>query len=169
MGQGSLKRRQKKLDGYALKKEKLERDKKIKRAEKLAKKGVVITRPKNSEERTQKYKQVSTAHKATKRGSAPAKREKAHMFTAAQRAQYAKLLGVHDRRAVQRVRAQLIAEQGMRCAICGLPITREEDCTVDHIVPRSKGGKTTMSNCQLAHKLCNLLKDNQVSEKKLDN
>lgn len=51
------------------------------------------------------------------------------------------------------------------CRICGLPVHSEKgvddywDGTIDHIVPLSKGGEHSMSNCQLAHRVCNSLKN----------
>lgn len=50
------------------------------------------------------------------------------------------------------------------CQICGLPVpdtnepTDQWAATVDHIIPLSKGGLHTGTNCQLAHRLCNSLK-----------
>lgn len=41
------------------------------------------------------------------------------------------------------------------CRICHKPIEAFSDCSADHIVPYSKGGKATLSNMQLAHKSCN--------------
>lgn len=40
------------------------------------------------------------------------------------------------------------------CRICNKPIETFSDCSADHIVPYSKGGKATLSNMQLAHKSC---------------
>ena len=56
-------------------------------------------------------------------------------------------------------RAQLIWENGKRCAICGKKITSLDDLTVDHIVPLARGGKNVIENCQLAHKKCNEAKN----------
>lgn len=53
------------------------------------------------------------------------------------------------------IRNQLINCKGAICGICGLPIEDMKDCTVDHIVPLAKGGRTTIENCQLAHFDCN--------------
>lgn len=58
----------------------------------------------------------------------------------------------------QFIRKQLINKNGAICGICGKPITNMKECTIDHIVPISKGGMTTMNNCQLAHFKCNQLK-----------
>lgn len=41
------------------------------------------------------------------------------------------------------------------------PIETMKDCTIDHIVPISKGGLTAIENCQLAHRNCNLSKGNK--------
>lgn len=49
-------------------------------------------------------------------------------------------------------------QQG-RCAICGKPFKLEE-MEGDHIVPWSKGGKTTLENLQMLCKTCNLKKSN---------
>lgn len=50
------------------------------------------------------------------------------------------------------------------CQVCGLPvhplkgIDNNWDGTIDHIIPLSLGGKHSMANCQLAHRICNSLK-----------
>lgn len=48
------------------------------------------------------------------------------------------------------------------CRICNKPIESFSDCSADHIVPYSKGGKTTLSNMQLAHKSCNSKKRDKI-------
>lgn len=45
--------------------------------------------------------------------------------------------------------------QSNTCAICGNLIENIEDANVDHIIPWSKGGKTTLDNAQLTHEFCN--------------
>ena len=57
---------------------------------------------------------------------------------------------------------RLFARDGLNCQICKKPLDRRvkdevhpEYVTFDHIVPLSKGGKTELSNLQLAHKSCN--------------
>lgn len=62
------------------------------------------------------------------------------------------------------IKKQLIAKNGAICAICGQPITNMKDCTIDHIVPISRGGMTTLENCQLAHFRCNVSKGNSLPE-----
>lgn len=44
------------------------------------------------------------------------------------------------------------------CAICGLVIKTMKEATVDHIVPKSKGGPNTPQNLQLTHEKCNQMK-----------
>ena len=51
------------------------------------------------------------------------------------------------------------------CAICGLPVPPTSEpsntwaATVDHIQPLSKGGLHHRDNCQLAHRMCNSVKN----------
>lgn len=44
------------------------------------------------------------------------------------------------------------------CALCHNEIHSFEDCTVDHIHPYARGGKTEPGNAQLAHRSCNASK-----------
>lgn len=48
------------------------------------------------------------------------------------------------------------------CKICTNAIHGFDDCTVDHKVPWSKGGKTVAENGQLSHRLCNAHKNATV-------
>jgi 5-methylcytosine-specific restriction endonuclease McrA len=45
------------------------------------------------------------------------------------------------------------------CQLCRNEIHSLEDSTVDHIIPYSRGGKTTAENGQLAHRGCNASKN----------
>ena len=47
------------------------------------------------------------------------------------------------------------------CHLCRLPV-RREDASVDHVIPLSKGGPSTMANLKLAHRRCNSAKGNRV-------
>jgi 5-methylcytosine-specific restriction endonuclease McrA len=73
-----------------------------------------------------------------------------------------KVYKLKERRAKQFIRKQLINKNGAVCAICGNPIETMKDCTIDHIIPISKGGLTTIENCQLAHKNCNVKKGDKI-------
>lgn len=60
-------------------------------------------------------------------------------------------------------RLRLRRRDGDRCTICGLRMDFEPDdrleapnrATIDHIIPRSKGGTNDWSNLRLAHARCN--------------
>lgn len=52
--------------------------------------------------------------------------------------------GAKETRSRQFIRRQLINKNGATCALCGKPIETMKDCTIDHIVPISKGGLTTI-------------------------
>ena len=65
------------------------------------------------------------------------------------------------------VRKQLYDASPM-CAICQNQIHSFDDCTVDHIHPYSKGGKTVLTNAQLAHRSCNARKNNSLQIEKVE-
>ena len=48
-----------------------------------------------------------------------------------------------------------------RCSYCGVPLTRKK-ATIDHIVPKSKGGSSSEFNLALACKPCNERKADAV-------
>lgn len=48
------------------------------------------------------------------------------------------------------------------CAICNNQILDIDDAHVDHILPFSRGGKTTLDNAQLTHRYCNLVKNDSL-------
>jgi len=50
-------------------------------------------------------------------------------------------------------RARLIARDGDGCWFCGLELG--DDATIEHLVPRSKGGVNHLDNFVLAHRKCN--------------
>lgn len=68
----------------------------------------------------------------------------------------------------------LWAAQSGLCALCGDPMLRnrfeaphatiwaKRRATVDHIIPRSKGGSDAVENLQLAHARCNKIKGNRL-------
>jgi ATP adenylyltransferase len=55
---------------------------------------------------------------------------------------------------------QVLAESGGRCALCGAT-KKERRLEVDHIKPRSKGGKTEYSNLQALCYICNRAKSDK--------
>lgn len=60
-------------------------------------------------------------------------------------------------------RRNLWKRDRFRCQYCGVR-PRQDDVTIDHVVPRSQGGKTTFTNCVLACIKCNKRKDNRTPE-----
>ncbi len=59
----------------------------------------------------------------------------------------------------------IFARDGFKCAYCG---RETEQLTVDHIIPKSKGGKSTFDNCVAACRPCNNRKgDKTCSEARM--
>lgn len=50
---------------------------------------------------------------------------------------------------------------GWLCCICGLPIRRGDE-SLQHVIPRSKGGVTELATNKPAHKKCNYGLGNRV-------
>lgn len=65
----------------------------------------------------------------------------------------------------QDVCAMLYLRQGGVCALCARPLGWPvlKSVHVDHIVPVSKGGRHEISNLQVTHARCNLIKGNRYS------
>lgn len=60
------------------------------------------------------------------------------------------------------IKAQLFYS-GCKCAQCNNVILSIEDCEVDHIIPYSQGGITSIENAQLLHRHCNRSKKDKIS------
>ena len=54
--------------------------------------------------------------------------------------------------------AKLLKSQKNKCTSCGLNFRPTDIIEVDHIVPRSVGGKDTYENIQLLHRHCHDVK-----------
>ncbi len=61
-------------------------------------------------------------------------------------------------------RRNLCRRDGNRCQYCGAQVN-SKTMTVDHVVPRSRGGGNTWENCVLACRRCNTRKGNQPLDK----
>jgi len=55
-----------------------------------------------------------------------------------------------------------LLRQSNTCALCMKPITNMKDATIDHIIPKSRGGDDGLRNLQLAHAKCNEQKGNRL-------
>jgi 5-methylcytosine-specific restriction endonuclease McrA len=67
------------------------------------------------------------------------------------------------RRTVPFSRRNLYRRDGSRCQYCGSKLPTSE-LSIDHVVPKSRGGKTTWENCVLACIPCNVRKGNRSLE-----
>lgn len=66
-------------------------------------------------------------------------------------------------RQVKLTRRNIYLRDDMRCQYCGKRPPMQE-LTIDHIVPRSRGGTTTWTNVTLACARCNRLKANKLPD-----
>lgn len=76
---------------------------------------------------------------------------------------------MNDKR--MRKRRRLMAEHGGRCVYCGLKLTadqrhclRHDYATLDHVVPRSRGGLGAPFNRTIACRACNQAKGDMLPE-----
>ncbi|MDJ0746681.1 MAG: HNH endonuclease signature motif containing protein [Xenococcaceae cyanobacterium MO_167.B27] len=51
-------------------------------------------------------------------------------------------------------KAKLLKSQRGKCNLCGLTFKHDDVLEVDHIIPKSRGGKDTYLNLQLLHRHC---------------
>ena len=63
-------------------------------------------------------------------------------------------------RKVPRLRQQVVDYYGVVCWLCGGTIT--DTVSVDHVIPRSKGGSDDIDNLRPAHKTCNIRRGNRM-------
>ncbi|AEH44227.1 HNH endonuclease [Thermodesulfatator indicus DSM 15286] len=61
-------------------------------------------------------------------------------------------------------RANLMMRDRYTCQYCGKSVKNPKDRTIDHIIPRSRGGKTTWENVVLCCRKCNIKKGNRTPE-----
>lgn len=66
---------------------------------------------------------------------------------------------VNARRA--RSRRAVIARDGLVCGICG-GVVAIEDVELDHVLPFSMGGPTTVENLRVTHSRCNRIRGNRI-------
>ncbi len=61
-------------------------------------------------------------------------------------------------------RANLLIRDRYTCQYCGKSVKNPKDRTIDHVLPRSRGGKTTWDNVVLCCRKCNLKKGDRTPE-----
>jgi len=59
-----------------------------------------------------------------------------------------------------RLRAIVLMRDGARCQMCGAEARNGAQLQVDHILPWSKGGTTTLENLRILCNVCNIGKNN---------
>lgn len=59
------------------------------------------------------------------------------------------------------IRRYLLKLQRRICGICGAPIALTRDANVDHIRPKSRGGKNNIENLRATHIHCNHKRGNK--------
>ena len=69
---------------------------------------------------------------------------------------------VSPQKAIPFTRFNLFLRDSFTCQYCG---KRDHELTFDHVVPRSKGGKTRWDNVVAACTTCNIKKSNKVASK----
>ncbi len=61
-------------------------------------------------------------------------------------------------------RANLLVRDNYTCQYCGKSVRNPKDRTIDHVLPRSRGGKTVWDNVVLCCRKCNLRKGDRTPE-----
>jgi len=61
------------------------------------------------------------------------------------------------------IKNEVYERSGGKCGICGKDVLYD-DCTIDHIIPLSRGGTNDISNLRCACSSCNKLKDNLMDQ-----
>jgi len=69
----------------------------------------------------------------------------------------------HSRSVPRDVMLKVVRRDGQICQKCNKPVS-DSDVEFDHIIPFSKGGKSTIENLRLIHKDCNRRKSNSLNE-----
>ena len=71
----------------------------------------------------------------------------------------------------QRTKIALCQKQHGLCALCGknvhlhMPENHEWAASIDHIIPKSRGGGNKINNLQLTHRKCNHKRGNELINK----
>lgn len=69
----------------------------------------------------------------------------------------------HSRLIPRDVMLKVVRRDGQICQKCNKPVS-DDEVEFDHLIPFSKGGKSTAENLRLTHKNCNRRKSNSLEE-----
>lgn len=134
----------------------------------------------SSEEQRRRWREANARYRATEKGRAANRRASAKTGRARQKRWYYGHLDevrfrarheMSEARAVKRgarivefVDARKVWERDNGvCYLCRLPVELLK-MSIDHVVPLSKGGEHSYSNCRLSHATCNRKKYNKILE-----
>lgn len=70
----------------------------------------------------------------------------------------------YDKRAISFQRKTVYLRDNYTCQYCGKKL-KKQDCTLDHVLPKVKGGKSSYTNCVTACVSCNLKKGSKTTMK----
>lgn len=84
-------------------------------------------------------------------------------FTVAEPFTETKELRSHSRLIPRDVMLKVVRRDGQICQKCNKPVS-DNEVEFDHIIPFSKGGKSTTENLRLIHKNCNRKKSNLLKD-----
>lgn len=85
------------------------------------------------------------------------------VFIAAEPLTETKERRTHSRLIPRDVMLKVVRRDGQICQKCNKPVS-DNEVEFDHIIPFSRGGKSTMENLRLIHKNCNRKKSNSLEE-----
>jgi len=63
----------------------------------------------------------------------------------------------------KQTRQMVMSKYNCTCPICGKTI-RDDELSIDHIVPLSRGGSNDLTNLRPTHQICNRMKNNNTDE-----
>ena len=132
------------------------------------------------EEQRRRWREANVRYRATEKGKTANRRAAAKSGSVRQRRWYYSHLdevrfrarhGMSEARArkkgahiVEFVDARKVWERDNGvCYLCGLPVELLK-MSIDHVVPLSRGGEHSYSNCRLSHATCNRKKYNKMLE-----
>lgn len=84
--------------------------------------------------------------------------------------EFGKLYGIKNKKNIRFVHVRIVYHIAIRhgmypvCPYCKTQITSLEDFTIDHIIPKSKGGNGALENLQPMHRKCNLEKGSDIPD-----